>query len=100
MKSRITKPKTSAKTNKPNTSKKLEEMLQDQLSQTEPGPVYFWHAEGDDGYLGQWYQASFTWRKPVDDGKDGEVEELVYQNAEQYVASSDSTFKCLLFLGI
>lgn len=80
MKTRITKTKASTKAK--NKSKKLE-MLNDQLSQ--PQPVYFWHADGDDGYLGQWYQSPFTWLRPID-GTDGEeFEELVYQIAEQYV---------------
>jgi hypothetical protein len=80
MKTRITKTKATAKAKKNNPAR--ETILNNQLSQTEP--VYFWQAENDDGYLGQWYQSPFTWRKPID-GKDGEFEELLYHTAEQYV---------------
>lgn len=81
MKSPVTKTKAPAKQTKsmPDTT-----ILDDELPQ--PGPVYFWQADGDDGYLGQWYKSSFIWRKPVDGGQDDEFEELHYQTAEQYVS--------------
>ncbi|KAH8696317.1 hypothetical protein BGW36DRAFT_298041 [Talaromyces proteolyticus] len=60
--------------------------------ESDTGPVFFWRPEAEDGFLGQWYPAPFTWRKPVD-GNEGEFEELHYQNAEQYMMHR----KALLF---